>query len=77
MNYSTILALTPILALLDGYAMQSEQIKAIDWCDTHDKHGNPDGQHVSCIHFPCGEFRRVTGGWVLSGNSTPLAIFPA
>lgn len=67
MNYFTILLLTPILAMLDGFDMQNERIVSLAW--EHDQ--------IVLVEFPYGEFRRIAdGGWVLSINSIPTAIFP-
>ena len=66
-SYLTAVAILPILKKLDGYAMQFEPIKNIDW--------DQDDQ-VSAIFFPMGDFRKVKGGWVLSVNGEPMAIFP-
>jgi hypothetical protein len=65
-SYLTATAVVPILKKLDGYAMQSEPIRSIEWKD----------DEILAIHFPMGNFRKVRLGWVLSVNGTPLAIFP-
>lgn len=66
MNYQTILALVPILEKMEGYAMQHEPVRGT---------GYSDGA-ISLVEFPNGEMRKVSGGWVLSVNSTPIAVFP-
>ncbi len=46
--------------------MQFEKVESVEW----------DGDSVKAVHFPNGEFRCVEGGWVLSCNGAPMAVFP-
>lgn len=66
MNLNTIRALLPVLEKLEGYAMQFEKVESVEW----------DGDSVKAVVFPHGEFRCVEGGWVLSCNGAPMAVFP-
>lgn len=59
----------PIMDKLHGYAFQGEQIKSFDTSPE-------DPDEIVAIYFACGEFRKVSGGWVLSCNGSPMAIFP-
>jgi hypothetical protein len=70
-------ALLPVLARLDGYAMQNEPVRSVTWSDVHDIHGNHTGKEITAITFPNGDFRQVMGGWCLSINGVPSAVFPA
>jgi hypothetical protein len=76
-NLYTMNALLPVLARLDGYAMQKEPVNHVVWADTHDEHGNPTGEEIIEVSFPNGDFRKVMGGWCLSINGAPSAVFPA
>jgi len=76
-TYTTMLALTPVLARLDGYAMQGERITSVTWSDTHHPTtGLCTGREITGITFPHGSFVLVKGGWVLVINDAPVAIFP-
>lgn len=75
-TYTTMQALLPVLSILDGDAMQNERVISVTWSDTHDEHtGLHTGQEITCVTFPYGELRKVKGGWVLSINGEPSAIF--
>ena len=65
-TYASMKALIPILAMLDGYAMQRELVTSITY----------DDETLTGITFPHGEFRRVKGGWILSINGEPSVVFP-
>jgi len=71
-----MIALLPILQKMDGYAMQNERVMSVTYRDTHDVTGNHDGQEIVSLEFPNGNFEKVSGGWVLSVNGSPLAVFP-
>ena len=77
-TYTTMQELMPVLALLDGYAMQHECVRSVTWADTHDaRTGHHTGREIVNITFPHGFFKKVKGGWVLCINDSPVAIFPA
>lgn len=71
LNLTAIQAITPILALLDGYAAQNEPVVSVEW---------EDNVPVS-ITFPALTFTRTRCGdghaWVLSGSNGMIAAFVA
>ena len=73
LNLAAITAILPILAKLEGYAMQHEPIMSVEWQDNE----------PTAINFPQGRLERVPCGlecfkaysWVLSINSRLVRIF--